>query len=70
MSVQSSAPPSSRMVYTLLIVAGVLAAAIGASTVGYIAAQYITRVELREPVPLDDGNEGDHASLPAWIMRT
>jgi hypothetical protein len=53
------------MVYTLLIIAGVVAAAIGASAVGWISYSYITRVELREPVPV--GAAG-HDAPPPWIV--
>ncbi|MEE8517966.1 MAG: hypothetical protein V3S98_02440 [Dehalococcoidia bacterium] len=68
MSTQSSAPAGARFVYPLLIALGVVAAAVGASTIGWISYSYITREELRNPVPLQESEE--HGSLPGWIVRT
>ncbi|MCH7752758.1 MAG: hypothetical protein IH898_11465 [Planctomycetes bacterium] len=67
MSVRSAPPPRAFLVYTLLIIAGVLAAVIGAITVGVIVYNYVTREELRNPPPLEE--EGERARLPDWIVR-
>ncbi len=67
MSVESAAPPGSRLVYPLLIFLGVAGTALAASTIGWISYSYITRVELREPVPLVEEGDG-HGSLPGWIV--
>ena len=62
MSAEGAAPPHARLVYNVLIAAGLLAAAVGAATIGVIVYNYVTRVELREPAPRDGG----HATLPDW----
>ena len=67
MSVRSAPPPRAFLVYTLLMIAGGLAAIIGAITVGVIAYNYVTREELRNPPPL--AHEGQPANLPDWIVR-
>ena len=51
------------MVYTLLVILGLLAAAVGASTIGVIVYNYTSREELRNPVPLIE----EHTELPSWI---
>jgi hypothetical protein len=68
MSVESSAPPRAFLVYTLLVIAGIVAAIIGASTVGVISYNYITREELRNPPP-PEGSEEGHGALPGWMVR-
>jgi hypothetical protein len=67
MSVRSSASPRSNLVYTLLFVAGVVAAIVGAWQVADIAYNYATREELRNPPPRVE-EEGGHATLPEWIV--
>ena len=67
MSVESAAPANARMVYTLLVAAGVISALIGVVMIVIISYNYITRIELREPV--EQESSGEHASLPAWIVR-
>ena len=64
MSVESAAPANARMVYSLLIAAGIVAAVIGAVLISIISYNYVTRIELREPV-----EDGSHASLPAWLRQ-
>lgn len=66
MSVESAAPANARMVYSLLIAAGVISALIGVILVTVISYNYITRIELREPV--EEGTT-EHAVLPSWIVR-
>jgi hypothetical protein len=68
MSTQSSAPSNARIVYPLLILLGGIAAALGASTIGWISYSYLTREELRNPVPLEEHHDGGHGSLPGWIV--
>lgn len=68
MAVESAAPPRAQLVYTLLIIAGIVAGIIGASTVGVIAYNYLTRPELRNPVQEESGGEA-HATLPDWVIR-
>jgi hypothetical protein len=63
MSVRSSAPPRAGIVYTSLVILGLLAAALGASTIGVIVYNYTSREELRNPVPLIE----EHTALPFWI---
>jgi len=63
MSVRSSAPPRAGIVYTSLVILGLLAAALGASTIGVIVYNYTSREELRNPVPLIE----EHTALPSWI---
>ena len=65
MSVRSANPPRARSVYIALIVLGLLAAALGGSMIGLITFNYVTREELRNPVPLEE----QHSALPAWIER-
>lgn len=64
MSVRSAAPPQSGLVYSTLITLGVIAAIVGAATVIYISYEYVTRQELREPVPIDGEA---HGQLPSWL---
>ncbi len=63
MSVRSSAPPRAGTVYVILVVLGLLAAALGASMIGLIVFNYTSREELRNPVPLIE----EHTSLPSFI---
>ena len=67
MSVISSAPPNARPVYVTLIILGALAAAAAGSVIGYISYNYVTREELRNPVPKEKSHGEGHASLPAWL---
>ena len=67
MSVASAAPRNARLVYLSLIILGLLAAAVAASTIGVISYNYVTRDELRNPVPKEKEYEGGHASLPAGL---
>lgn len=64
MAIESAPRRSSRTVYALLLALGLLAAAVAASTIGFIAYEYTTRQELREPAPVE--KEG-HAALPVWV---
>lgn len=63
MSVRSSVPPRAGMVYTILIVVGLLAAVLGATLMGIITYNYTSREELRNPVPLIE----EHTALPSVI---
>ena len=68
MSVQSSSPPRAGLVYTLLIVAGIAAAVIGAATVAWISYRYVSDIDVREGDRLYQAENEDHGSLPAWIV--
>ena len=68
MSVQSSSPPRAGLVYTLLIVAGIAAAIIGAATVGWISYRYASDIDVREGDRLYQAENEGHGSLPAWIV--
>ena len=61
MSVRSAAPARSGLVYSLLIAIGLIAGIVGAATTIYIAYEYVTREELRNPVPHE---EPGHSQLP------
>ena len=65
MSVASAAPRNARLVYLSLIILGLLAAVVAATTIGVISYNYLTRDELRNPVPKESDYGGGHASLPA-----
>ena len=65
MSVASAAPRNARLVYLSLILLAVLAAIVAATTIGVISYNYVTREELRNPVPQE--KSGGHASLPAGL---
>lgn len=69
MSTQSSAPPHANLVFWGLVLLGVVFAALAASTIGWISYSYVTREELRNPMPLEQKHDGshDHGSLPGWI---
>ena len=62
MAIESA--PRSRTVYALLLALGLLAAAVAGSTIGYISYEYATRIELREPVPV----EREHGALPSLTL--
>lgn len=65
MSVASAAPRNARLVYLSLILLAVLAAIVAATTVGVISYNYVTREELRNPVPQEKSD--GHTSLPAGL---
>lgn len=65
MAIQSSQRASQRTVYALLVVLGLLAAAVAGSTIGFIAYEYTTRPELRDPVPLE--SPGEQSTIPGWV---
>ena len=65
MSVASAAPRNARLVYLTLIILGSLAIVVAATTIGVISYNYVTRDELRNPVPQEKDHGGGHASLPA-----
>ena len=65
MSVRSASPPSAGIVYVLLVIAGVVAAAVSASTIGWIVYSYVTDEERRNPPPVESG---EHATLPDWLV--
>lgn len=67
MSVASAAPRNARLVYLSLLILGLLAAAVAASVIGVISYNYVTREELRNPVPQEREHGGGHASLPAGL---
>ncbi len=69
MSTQSAAPPKARLVYTLLLAIGLVSAIIGAVVVTVISYNYVTRPELRDPVPVHNDHAKSHASLGASITR-
>ncbi|MEX2598946.1 MAG: hypothetical protein WD533_04740 [Dehalococcoidia bacterium] len=52
MSVESAAPANARLIYSLLLALGAIAAITGAIVIGVIVYNYMTRPELRDPVPL------------------
>ena len=67
MSVRSAPPPRARMVYGILITLGIIAAIVGAITVGYIVYQYVwadDSLQRRNPPPAEG-----HAEVPAWIVQ-
>jgi hypothetical protein len=57
-----------RGIYLALIMLGVLAFMVAGSTMGYIAYQYVTREEIRNPVHRNVGQEEEHASL--YVVAT
>ena len=65
MAINTSARRSNRNVYTSLIVLAIVACMIAGSTIGFIAYEYVTRVELREP-PEQTGTE--HSWLPTATL--
>lgn len=65
MSVASAAPRNARLVYLTLIILGSLAIVVAATTIGVISYNYVTRDELRNPVPQEKDHGGGHAALPA-----
>lgn len=65
MSVRSDAPARSGLVYSLLIAIGAVAALVGGATMVYISYEYVTRQELREPVPHE---EPGHGQLFTWTV--
>ena len=66
MSVASAAPRNARLVYLSLIILGLLAAIVASTVIGVISYNYVTRDELRNPIPKEKDHHGDgHASLPA-----
>jgi hypothetical protein len=55
------------MVYGILIALGMIAAIVGAITVGYIVYQYVwadDSLQRRNPPPAEG-----HAEVPAWIVQ-
>jgi hypothetical protein len=60
MAVESAAPSNARQVYMLLLVIGAVAAIASSVAIGIISYNYVTRVELREPVGIEAGH-GDEA---------
>ena len=64
MAVESSPPANSRTVYTLLITLGVIATLVAFSTIGFIAHQYVTRDELRNPPEVEEHSGMPSLSLP------
>lgn len=67
MSVRSAAPPSAPLVYTTLVIAGAIAALIGAALIGIIVYNYATRPELRNPEPAP-GETVIQGELPPWML--
>ena len=67
MSVASAAPRNARLVYLTLILAGLVAAIVASATIGVIAYNYVTRDELRNPVPKETEHDAGHALLPAGL---
>ena len=68
MSVQSAPPRYARTVHLGLVLLGFLAALVAFSTIGYIAHQYVTREELRNPPPQEQHAEGGLPSgLPGLV---
>ena len=66
MATESAPRSSQRIVYALLVALGILAAATAGSTIGFIAHEYVTRPELRNPVPLE--SPGEQGALPTWVV--
>lgn len=66
MAVRSAAPKNAPLVYTILTIIAVLAAMGGAALMGIIVYNYVTRPELRNPVPQEGATT--HGELPAWIQ--
>ncbi len=68
MSTESAAPRHARAVYAGLIAMGIVFALIAAATISIIAYNYVTRIELREPPPLEQHTEDDaQGALPTWV---
>ena len=65
MAISSSAPRNARSVYIALVILGIVACMVAGSTIGFIAHEYVTRVELREP---PEQQETEHASLPTATL--
>ena len=55
-------PRNSRLVYSGLIFLGILAAAIAGATMGFISYEYVSRPELRNPIPHEKHSEHEHPS--------
>ncbi len=68
MSIESSQRKHQRSVYALLIAVGLIAAAISGSVITYISYEYITRPELRDPVPHESPTH--HSSLPDYTIHS
>lgn len=66
MAIQSAPRSNQRTVYVLLVALGLLAAAVAGSTIGFIAYEYTTREELRNPVPHEKAEK--HGTLPHWVV--
>ena len=49
MSVQSAPPPFAQLIHKGLILIGIVGSLVAFFVIGYIAQQYITREELRNP---------------------
>ena len=67
MSPERALPPPATAVSRAMLVAGVVAAIVGAVTVGVIIFNFVTRPELNNPVPIEDAG---HAQPPAWVTHT
>ncbi len=63
MAAESSAPRRNHPVYLALIALGILAAAVAASTIGFITYEYVTREELRNPP-----EQEEHTSPPSHFL--
>jgi hypothetical protein len=63
-------PKNSRLVYSGLIFLGILAAAIAGSTIGFISYEYVTRPELRDPIPHEKYSEHGHSPAQPVFKET
>ena len=70
MSTERSSLSYFRGMYLAMILLGILAFMVAGSTMGYIAYQYVTREEIRDPVHKDAGQEEEHASFYVVVTRT
>ena len=67
MATDSPVPRHARNVYIALVLLGIVAAMITGATLGFLAHEYVTRVELREP-PAQE--ETEHAGLPTFTLTS
>ena len=65
MAIDLPSPGRSRAVYVALVLLGLFAAMVAASTIGFIVHEYVTREELRNPPPV----EQEHSALPWWLLN-
>ncbi len=67
MTIESSQRKHQRSIYALLIAIGLIAAVISGSVIAYISYEYITRPELRDPIPHE--SQTHHSSISSSIIH-